>query len=172
MIAAATITPAQLKRLQVLYRDWERHSLDCPGPSREARMGWASQATGRAISSFNDLTKIEAKRLIDSLQGVLGVKAPNKSPRRRQTRKDGEKMGTEGRHDQIHAETTLVGPHELEMVQRDLSRLGWTEARLEAFLRSPCSPLKGSHSIRTLGDANKIHWALKRLKPDQERKAS
>ncbi len=168
---APSITAPQRRRLQTLYSQYERHTLDVVDSSRAARMQWASAQIGRPIDSFNGLTKIEAKRLIEQLQGILNVKAPNKTPRR-QSRRLAEKMGTEGRHDQIHDETTLAGAHEAELIQRDLTRLGWTEARLEAFLRSPRSPLKGRHSIRTLGDANAIHWALKRFKPDAERIAS
>lgn len=169
---AASITAPQLKRLQVLYTQYERHSLDCPGSTREDRIRWASSATGRTIGSFKDLTCDEAKRLIDGIQSTLGVKAPSKTPRRKQSRKAGEKAGTEGRRDQIHPETTLVGPGELQMIRRDLDRLGWDQSRLEAFLRSPKGPNKRSTIIRTLGDANRVHWALKRIPPDQEKAAS
>jgi len=168
----ASITAPQLKRLQVLYTQYERHSLDCPGKTREDRMRWASSATGRTIGSFKDLTADEGKRLIDGIQSTLGVKVPSKTPRRKQTRRDGEKAGTEGRSDQIHAETTLVGPRELQMIQRDLDRLGWDQTRLEAFLRSPRGPNKRSTAINTLGEANRVHWALKRITPDQEKAAS
>ena len=157
------ITAAQLKRLQVLYTQFERHSLDCPGASRADRLTWASDATGRKVESFSMLTVDEAKGLIDGLQRTLATKAPNKSPRRRLTRHEGQKMGTEGRHDQIHAETTIAGPHAIEMIARDLSRLGWDQARLTAFLASPRGPLKGGTTIRTLADANQVHWALKRI---------
>ena len=159
-----TITTPQLKRLQVLYTQFERHSLDCPGPSREARMRWASEALGRPVASFKDLQLAEAIRLIDGLQQALGTKVPSKSPRRKQTRHDGEKKGTEGRHDQLHAESTLVGPEDLRRIQRDLDELSWDQARLQAFLASPRGPNNHSTSIRTLGDANRVHWALKRIR--------
>ena len=158
------ITPAQLKRLQVLYTQYERHSLDCPGADRAARMRWASEATGRQIDSFSDLTLDEATRLIDGLQRTLGTKAPNKSPRRRLTRHDAQKKGTEGRHDQIHNERTIAGPSEFAMLQRDIDRLGWDQARLDAFLRGPHNPMKSRRSaVQTLGDANNVHWALIRF---------
>src|SRR5437868_2604059 len=100
------INPKQLIRLQVLYTQFERHTLDVES-GREARIAWASQQTGRAIASFKDLTLDEGKRLIDGLQRMLGVKSPNKSPRKRMGRKSAEKAGTEGRRDQIHTETTM-----------------------------------------------------------------
>lgn len=165
------VTPAQLRRLQTLYSQFERHTLDAIGPGRTSRLQWASEACGREIVSFSQLTLVEAKRLIEQLQGVLNVKAPNKSPRR-QSRKHGQKLGTEGRRDQIHNETTIAGPAEFALIQKDLNRLGWDEARLARFLQSPRSPLKGATRIATLAQANKLHWALKNFKPSPERMTS
>jgi cytochrome c2 len=61
---------------------------------------------------------------------------------------------------------------DLERIQADLTRLGWDQARLEAFLRSPKSPTRGRTAIRTLADANKVHWALKHLSPRKEQLAA
>jgi len=165
------ITPAQLRRLQTLYSQFERHTLDAPGTGRTSRLQWASEAVGREVLSFSKLDRVEAKRLIERLQGVLNVKAPNKSPRR-QSRKHGQKLGTEGRRDQIHNETTLAGPAEFALIKRDLDRLGWDQARLDRLLQSPRSPLKGATRITTLAQANKLHWALKNFKPDHERQTA
>jgi hypothetical protein len=160
----STITDPQRTRLQTLYSQWERHGLECPGPKREQRIAWAAAEVKRPIASFSALTLDEGKHLIDLLQHAVGRKFPAKKKKRVQTTREGEKKGTEGRHDQIHAETTLAGPGEFEMIQRDLTRLGWDQARLAAFLRSPRGPLQGRETIRTLGDANQVHWALKNIK--------
>lgn len=165
------INRAQLVRLQTLYSQFERHTLDS-APGRNARLEWASQQCGRAIASFSDLTVEEGRRLIDTLQGILGVKAPNQSPRRRMQRKSAEKAGTEGRRDQKHAETTMVSPEDLARLQKDLDRLGWDEFRLKRFLESPRSPLRGRTTILTLSDANKVHWALKHIPVQKERLAA
>jgi len=180
------ITPAQLRRLQTLYSQFERHTLDALGPdlpwgtppsqvadaNRTSRLEWATQACGRRIDSFKDITLVEAKRLIEQLQGVLNVKAPNKSPRR-QSRKHGQKLGTEGRRDQIHNETTIAGPAEFALIKRDIDRLGWSIERMNGFLfHSARGPLRGKTQIRTLSDANKAHWAMKNLKPDHERQTT
>lgn len=164
------ITTPQLRRLQTLYSQFERHTLDALGSDRVSRLQWASEACGRSIGSFKELSLVEGKRLIEQLQGVLNVKAPNKSPRR-QSRKHGQKLGTEGRRDQIHNETTLAGPNEFALIKRDLDRLGWDEARLARLLQSPRSPLKGATKITTLAQANKLHWALKNFKPDERQTA-
>lgn len=165
------ISKPALRRLQVLYGQYEAHSLDCT-PGREGRLAWASQQTGRAIASFSELTVDEGIRLIDGLQRAVGHKVPSKTPRRRLSRVAAEKAGTEGRHDQIHAETTMASAADIERIQDDLARLGWNQSRLEAFLRSPKSPTHGRVTIHTLADANKLHWALKHLHPRKDQLAA
>jgi hypothetical protein len=160
-MSATSITALQLKRLQVLYGQYERSSLDAEH-GREGRLEWASRCLGRPIASFKEITLDEAIKLIDGLQRALGVALPQK-PRPRQTRKQAEKAGTEGRYDQKHAETTLVGDADIRRIQRDLDALGWTQARLDAWLASSRGPNNRRVAIRTLGDANRVHWALKRM---------
>jgi len=159
---ATDITPAQLKRLQVLYGQFERRSLDA-GSGREARIAWASKATGRTIRSFRDLTLDEARKLIDGLQRAMGVALPQQTQRPRKSRREAEKAGTEGRHDQKHRDSTLVGDTDIRRVQREMQRLGWDQRRLEAFLASPRGPNARRIQIRTVGDANRVYWALKRM---------
>jgi hypothetical protein len=156
------ITPPQLRRLQVLYGQFEAHTLDVDR-GRGARLNWASQRLGRVVDSFSNISIDEGRKLIDTLQGVMNVKAPSKTPRKRMQRKAAEKAGTEGRRDQIHNEVTLARPEDLERIQQQLSRLGWNQAGLDRFLLSSRSPLKGKTQIRTLGDANKVYWALKHI---------
>lgn len=160
MIASA-ITKPQLQRLQVLYSQYQHHSLDT-GVGRLDRLAWASERVGRAIASFSDLTVDEGIRLIDGLQRALGVALPAK-PRKRLSRRDAEKAGTEGRRDQAHSESTLVGDTDIRRIQREMSRLGWDQRRLDAFLASRRGPNVGRVEIRTLGDANRVYWALKRM---------
>jgi len=168
---AININAAQLRRLQTLYSQFERHTLDVDR-GREARIAWASENCGRAIASFSDLTLDEARSLIDKLQGILGVKAASKTPRRKMSRRAAENAGTAGRHDQKHADVTMAGEDEVKLIQRDLSRLGWDQATLERFLVSPKGPLQGRTKILTVADANKIHWALKHITPRKEQLAS
>lgn len=157
-----TISKPALRRLQVLYAQYEAHSLDC-ARGREGRLAWATAQTGRAIASFSGLSAEEGIRLIDGLQRAIGRKAPSKTPRRRMSRSAAEKAGTEGRRDQIHDESTMVSSADLERIQRELVRLGWDQQGLERFLRSPKSPTRGRTAIRTLGDANKVYWGLKHI---------
>jgi hypothetical protein len=165
------INPAQLRRLQTLYGQYEAHTLDVDR-GRDARLAWASAQTGRSIASFKDLTLDEAKRLTDSLQGILGVKAPSKSPRKRMSRRDAENAGTAGRRDQKHAEVVIVGAADIARIDRELQRLGWNQAGLDHFLAGARSPLRGRTQIRAQADGNKVYWALKHIPARKEPLAS
>jgi hypothetical protein len=163
------ITPAQLKRLQVLYAQYSRRSLDA-GTSREDRVQWASEQLGHLVGSFSDLTKEEAHTLIDRLMGGLGI-AP--SPRRRRPRPTPRAAGTEGRHDGDAAVRTIATQESLDRITEALNRLGWSGAQFEAWLRSVRSPLArkagGTRiaptdiTLRTLHDTNRVWWALKQM---------
>lgn len=153
------ISPNQLKRLQVLYGQFARHTDQDAG--REARMKWASDMTQRAIASFKDLTIDEARRMIDTLQGQLGVKAPAK-PRRRLDREDARRAGTDGRRGADNAQPQMVSADDLAVIEDFYSRLGWNRAQFDAWLSSARSPLKRARpTITTLADANRVRWALK-----------
>lgn len=171
------ISAKQLVRLQVLYAQFEKKALDLDR-TRLCRLTWAGEQLGRRVDSFKSLTRREARTLIDRLQGGLGIAPTRRRPTsRRLSRRDGEKMGTEGRGDQLHAETTLASAEDLARIQAVVEELGWdggvSGARFDAFLRSPRSPLAKTINrvrvaptapeIRTLGEANKVYWALKRI---------
>lgn len=160
-----SITTGQLKRLQVLYGQLARHSD--AGSGRESRLEWASSLLTRPIASFSDLSLQEANQLIDTLQGQLGVHTPAK--KRPMSRHAAEKAGTEGRRDQIHAETTIASAEDIARIDRGLELLGWSRAQFDEWLRSPRSPLgkRGSPTIRTLWDANRVWWALKGMAKHQ-----
>jgi len=104
---------------------------------RETRILWAIWNCDRKITSFNQLTRAEAS---DEAAGREG------------------RRGDGGPH-------TLVSGEEIARIQRAKERLGWDEARFEKWLRSPSSPLgkRSNPAIRTLGDANRVWWAMKEL---------
>jgi hypothetical protein len=154
------ISSGQMRRLQVLYGQLARHTQQ--GTDRATRVAWAAQLVRRPIRSFSDLTVNDARHLIDTLQGQLGVKVPAR-PRKRLDRQAAQKAGTEGRRGYASDEITLAGPSEFARIRYVLDLLGWSQAQLEGWLRSPRSPLsrKATPTISTLGDANRVYWALK-----------
>lgn len=163
---SAAITSGQMKRLQVLYSQYARSSLDVKGNSREERLAWAARQTGRAIASFKNLTLDEGKHLIDVLQGSMNVKAPSKGKRSKLGADRAWSAGNEGRKQQRGSnQVTLATDSDILRIQNATQRLGWDQARLDAWLRSPSSPLRGRPNlqIKTVADANRVWWGLKRL---------
>lgn len=158
---ANTISNGQLKRLQALYGQLARHTQQ--DTDRAARIAWAQSLVERAIESFKDLSGEEAKLLIDTLQGQLGVKAPQAG--KRLDREAAQRAGTEGRRNDPSKQRTLASAADLARIKYALDLLGWSQEQLDGWLRSPRSPLgkRSSPAIRTLYDANRVWWALKNM---------
>ncbi len=162
-----SISPGQMKRLQVLYGQLCAHT--CQGNDRESRLMWASQLVERPIESFKDLSMSDARHLIETLQGTLGIPetAASRRPRRRPRldREAAQKAGTEGRRGYESNTATMASAAEFARIQYALDQLGWNQAQLEGWLRSTRSPLgkRANPKIVTLGDANRVWWALKRM---------
>jgi len=168
------ISNAQLTRLQVLWSQYVHREMI--KNSRDERLRWASEQTKRAISSFKELTLSEASDLINLLQSEMGIKesSPAVRPRRFRSRmKDRDQAhaaGTEGRRGS-RGKFTIATASDLAMIDAMITELGWDRERLDAFLRSPSSPLGGRSNIqlRTVGDINRVLWALKRIAARQTR---
>ncbi len=152
------ISPQQLKRLQTLW------GLFCPQSQldpkdREARLHWASEAIGRQIDSFRELTAEEAATAIDALQEHLPAELVRK---RRPSRHLAQAYGTAGRRGRVEKEVRLVDAETIRVLDSLIASLGWSRERFDAFLRSPKSPVR-SGAIRTLGEANRAIWALRNI---------
>lgn len=177
-MSTQSITKGQLKRLQTLWGQYARHEL-LPN-TREARLDWANDILSKAksartggISSFSDLTAPEAAQLINILQDSLGIAetSPARSQRRYRSavknRTQAHAAGTEGRRNAGHQASTIASTEDLGMIDAQLSLMEWDRTRLDAFLRSPSSPLGKKRAadpqLRTLGDINRVLWALKRI---------
>ena len=162
-----SVTGDQMRALQTLYSQWQRHSLEIGEDPRVARLAWASCNTGREINSFTDLTLDEARFLIDVLKGALGQplgEAPQPW-RRINSRERAQAAGTAGRRQEAVPFIQMASPDDLARVDELIYRLGWTREQFNTWLKSPRSPL-GSNDhvvIRTAAQANKIYWALKAM---------
>ncbi len=154
------ITKHQLTRLQTVYSQLARHTQE--SESRDGRLQWASELTGRAVKSFRDLSFDEARRLIDTAQGQLGVKAPAKC---RRSGAQGRRAGLDGRHDGAEYQNApqVASAADLATIESYYLRLGWNRAQFDAWLCSPRSPLRkrARTTITTTADANSVRWALK-----------
>jgi hypothetical protein len=169
-MAETKITRDQMKRLQTLWGQYARHEL-LPN-TREERLRWAASQfkyTG-GLSSFKELTLVDASFLINQLQSLLGIKetSPSARPRRYRSRiKDKDQAhaaGTEGRRGQ-RDKLTIATAEDLALIETQLQMMDWTRARLGALLNSSSSPLgrRSNPQLRTVADVNRVLWALKRI---------
>jgi hypothetical protein len=151
----SSISKRHLVKLQVLWQQHAARDLSAGDPRLE-RLRWASQIVGRKISSFKDLTSREANSCISALNGALGL--PLNSNERQRSRQ----RGTQGRKNSGNV-VTLATTEDFQRIESAKHRLGWTQEQLDAWLRSPSSPLGKRFQIRTQSDANRVWWAMKRL---------
>lgn len=128
--------------------------------ARGQRLAWASGVLGHELASFSALSTSEAATLIDTMKKALGQKV--RPPRRRPDRDQARAYGTAGRRGNFSNEIRLVDEATLGLIDDLLSPLGWTQQRLQIFLRSRMSPIR-SGAIRTLGEANRVIWALRNM---------
>jgi hypothetical protein len=150
----ASISAAQLAKLQTLWSQHARHSLDVPDDSRQERLVWASAAVGRKISSFKDLTLDEASHLIDALAAAAGII----------TRDRAHAMGTDGRRGARRRVLVIASQADQRRIQDAVERLGWDQEHFNNWLASTTSPLKSREKqVRTQADANRVWWALKSI---------
>jgi len=162
---------AQIVALHTLFAMWQAHSLDeCHSDEREARLAWASQCLGYNVSSFSDITADDARRLIDVLKQSCGQPLSEQpQPWRRVPARDrAQEAGTAGRRKGVRSAVIhLASADDFARIDDALHRLGWTQDRFEAWLRSSSSPLPdhggGRAAIRTLAEANKVFWAMKAM---------
>ncbi|HLZ93351.1 MAG TPA: hypothetical protein VKQ28_16725 [Candidatus Acidoferrum sp.] len=152
----ASITGRQMKRLQTLWGLFAREA-HLEAKDREARIGWVAGAVGRQIASFKELTAKEAAAAIEAVQKHLPPELLKRASRR-----TAQAYGTAGRKRGGDREVRMADAGTLQLLANLCTALGWTRERLDAFLRSPKSPVR-SGAIRTLAEANRVIWVLKSL---------
>ena len=157
-MGASSISAEQRVKVMTLWNQYKRRSLDVLSDDREERLAWAGGVVQRKISSFNELTGLEAARVISALNVSLGL--PEHQPR---SRERAQAAGTHGRRNDDGRNVEIASQADLDRIQHALDRLGWDQNRFDRFLASPTSPIRGKAKIQTVGDANKVWWALKRF---------
>ena len=106
-----------------------------------------TELTG-ARFSVGSLSELDATKLGELFQQITG----------RSRRKA---AGTEGRKDSASKVATLVDPGDCEVLYRlAYGNLGWTDTTLRRFI---ARQLKGREQIVTMGDLNKVLWAVKSM---------
>jgi hypothetical protein len=184
MTDAKALTRRQLRRLQTLWSLFWAHRVrpflasgaEEEGGSayqRQLRLGWVAGRLGlEQLDSFKSLTAAQAAGAIEALQKELPPELVTRKPKtgRRPGRDLAQAMGTAGRrtsHSPLATRHSKVErlPDSMSWGQLDkaLGELGWTRAQLDAFLRSPRSPIRPRTAILTLGDLNRALWALRQM---------
>jgi len=158
------ISKGQLRRIQTLWGIlYRRTGNGGPEQSKAARLAWIGLKIGRRISSCKDLSKAEAAEAIRAIQKCLPGELVRGGPDRDQAKA----LGNAGRKGAESKQIALPDANTMQLLQTLLTALGWARARLDLFLHSPKSPVRGA--IRTLADANKVIWALKGILRRRER---
>lgn len=162
MSPSNSISPRQLGIAQTLWSQFYAHrALDfADTDSRQARLQWARDLLGYAISSFKNLSRSEANVVIDALKRAMGAPSGRSG-----SQQDGEDRGLQGRSRQPRGPRHLVmaSAEDRQRVQRAIERLGWSRVQFETWLSSATSPLAGRTEIRSQADANRVWWALKAM---------
>jgi hypothetical protein len=164
MNEAQPITAPQLKRLQTLYSQFAAASADPRTRTREERLLWASLVVGRKVKSFSELSSEEANSAIARLQKDAPQTKRRPKPMDREA---AERHAKDGRWDgeKFRPAPQIASEFDLANIAKYCARLGWDRDTFDRWLRSPRSPL-GRHSrpqIRTVAQANRVRWALKRM---------
>jgi hypothetical protein len=162
------LSKRQLQALHSLFYFYVPRILDATNggagsdAARSARLAWASGIVGRELSSFNELHFDEAAQLIETMKKALGqeINPAKKSRQRRPGRDLAHAYGTAGRRSESSNEIQLLDRPTSELLDRLREQLRWSCERLDAFLKSKHSPIRGG-AIRTLGDANRVIWCLR-----------
>jgi hypothetical protein len=161
-MAEIKITKRQMTALLTLWGIYQRTSLNVIGDGRKERLEFAGVYLHKCVKSYRDLSFADAQDLIRILKTAVGqADNPRRSRGRMRDRDRAHDAGTHGRRGYNRNHEVLVSAEDLARIAGAIARLGWTPERLQAWLRSRSSPLRGRMEIRTLADANKIWWALK-----------
>lgn len=163
----ALATRQQVIALQALWSRWESHSIEAGANTRDARLKWATENTGRHISSFSELSREEARCLIDLLKALMSQPTSERPDpwRRIDSRDRAQAAGTAGRRKAEAGFIQMANADDLARIDELLARLQWTREQFETWLGSPRSPLgkEAGSTIRTVRQANRVYWALKAM---------
>ena len=168
---AFPILPAQLRRLQALWREWTSTLALPPGRDRALRHYYVERFTGGRAAETKELDVEGAAEVMAWLEKL----ARPSTPRRRRA------AGTAGRHG--YPEQRRVSPNAAAWgaLWSTARGLGMDRDRLERFIASHYSGvgLHGLDDLHTMADLNRVLWGLKamlrrgpRPKPAAKRRAA
>lgn len=154
----APITPAQLRRLHILWRRWRRGARLPEERDRELRHAYIEMVTRGRARATNELTAAEAAQVIRRLERATKRK-------RRRTAAYAYVLGTAGRQGYEEHPDVAATPAAFRLLDQHAAALGMTRARLDHFIAAHYAGvgLRRRVDIRTMADLNRVLWGLKAL---------
>lgn len=164
-INLSPITPAQLRRLQMLWRRCTRGSHLSEERDRELRHAYIEIVTRGRARATNELTAADAARVIRRLE---------RATRRPRQAAYAYVAGTAGRRGYDEHREVKASPAAFRLLDRHAAALGMTARQLDRFIARHYASrgLRRRADIHTLADLNRVLWGLKALLRRRPRAAS
>ena len=153
--SAGSIRPAQLRRLQALWREWTRKLALVPEADRRVRHYYVELLSEGRAAETSQLTREDAARVIAALERLSDRSSPEEA----------HAAGTAGRKG--FPERRRVHPNAAawRALWAAASALGMTRQRLDQFIRNhyASAGLRNTGDLRTMADLNRVLWGLKAM---------
>lgn len=152
----ALMTPAQLRRLQMLWHRWMGRRRLPEARDRELRHAYIEIVTRGRVRETKELTGADATLVIRRLE---------RATRRRGAVAFDYVAGTAGRHGYDEHREVSPPPAAWRSLDQAAAALGMAPARLDHFIAAHYAGvgLRRRQDIRTLADLNRVLWGLKAL---------
>jgi hypothetical protein len=149
------ISPAQLRRLQALWRRWTSSLALSPEADRRLRHYYVQLFSGGRAEETKELTRADAARVSARLQRLS----------RRREPKDDRAAGTAGRRGFPEQRWVRPSPAAWRALWAVARALGMNRQRLDQFIRSHYvrAGLRGIGDLHTMADLNRVLWGLKAM---------
>lgn len=164
----APMTPAQLRRLQLLWHRWMRGAGLSEDRDRRLRHAYIEIVTRGRARATNELTATDAAQVIRRLERATKKK-------RQRAAACAYVLGTAGRQGYDEHPEVAATPAAFRLLDQHAAALGMTRERLDHFIAAHYSGvgLRGRADLRTMADLNRVLWGLKALlrrRPAQDKK--
>ncbi len=149
------ISPAQLRRLQALWRRWTSNLVLSPEADRRLRHYYVQLFSGGRAEETKELTRTEAARVSAWLERLS----------RRRELKENRAAGTAGRRGFPEQRWVRPSPAAWRALWAAARALGMNRQRLDQFIRSHYVRvgLRGIGDLHTMADLNRVLWGLKAM---------
>ena len=152
----APMTPAQLRRLQMLWHRWMGRLHLPEARDRELRHAYIEIVTRGRARETNQLNTADAALIIRRLE---------RATRRRRAAAFDYVTGTAGRHGFEEHREVAPTPAAWRLLEQHAAALGMTPERLDHFIAAHYAGagLRRRQDLRTMADLNRVLWGLKAL---------